>query len=182
MFCSLQCREQVKPMKNKYEWSEWTFTAVGGSKVSDRVNIAFHSADEIRALYSAYQNVTVFDFNFKNISIHEKARIELMCLFGLAKKPFEAMNSSFDPSSNSNETIALVGTSAFLNNFTQLIYMKLNPNDSDIVDEGKETSLFGSLFNHSCDPNVQAIFVDNKKVYYATRNIKANEQLFVSYL
>lgn len=36
--------------------------------------------------------------------------------------------------------------------------------------------LFGSLFNHSCDPNVQSFLV-----YCILKPVKENEQLFVSY-
>lgn len=43
------------------------------------------------------------------------------------------------------------------------------------------SSLFRSLFNHSCDPNVEWINVGNKMVYVVRLPIKAAEQLFVSY-
>lgn len=47
--------------------------------------------------------------------------------------------------------------------------------------KGRSIPLFGSLINHSCDPNVQTIFVDNKIVFYILKPVKENEELFVSY-
>lgn len=40
---------------------------------------------------------------------------------------------------------------------------------------------FGSLFNHSCYPNVDHVMVEGKLVFVVSRPIKAGEQLFVSY-
>jgi hypothetical protein len=40
---------------------------------------------------------------------------------------------------------------------------------------------FGSLFNHSCDPNVGFLFIDNKFVFVALKPIKTDEQLFIMY-
>lgn len=41
--------------------------------------------------------------------------------------------------------------------------------------------LLGALFNHSCDPNVHTICLDDKFVYVTTRPIRAGEQLFYTY-
>jgi len=40
---------------------------------------------------------------------------------------------------------------------------------------------FGSLFNHSCAPNIDRIVIDNKFVFFVRRPIKEGEQLFISY-
>lgn len=40
---------------------------------------------------------------------------------------------------------------------------------------------FGSLFNHSCNPNISRFTFDNQIVFYAARPIKKDEQLFISY-
>lgn len=40
---------------------------------------------------------------------------------------------------------------------------------------------FGSLLNHSCTPNVDRIFVDNKFVFFVRRPIYKGQQLFISY-
>lgn len=40
---------------------------------------------------------------------------------------------------------------------------------------------FASLFNHSCDPNVKYITVDNKLAFVVSRPITAGKQLFISY-
>lgn len=40
---------------------------------------------------------------------------------------------------------------------------------------------FGSLMNHSCFPNIDRVFVDNKFVFYVRRPIKKGQQLFTCY-
>lgn len=46
---------------------------------------------------------------------------------------------------------------------------------------GSAILIFGSLFNHSCAPNIDRMIVDNKFVFIVRRPIKAGEQLFISY-
>lgn len=40
---------------------------------------------------------------------------------------------------------------------------------------------FGSLINHSCSPNIDRLFVDNKFVFYVRRPILKGQQLFTCY-
>lgn len=40
---------------------------------------------------------------------------------------------------------------------------------------------FGSLLNHSCSPNVDRVFVDNKFVFFVRRPIQKGQQLFTCY-
>lgn len=40
---------------------------------------------------------------------------------------------------------------------------------------------FGSLLNHSCIPNVDRVFVDNKFVFFIRRPVLKGEQLFTCY-
>lgn len=46
---------------------------------------------------------------------------------------------------------------------------------------GSGLFIFGSLFNHSCAPNIDRILVDNKFVFFVRRPIDKGEQLFISY-
>ena len=46
---------------------------------------------------------------------------------------------------------------------------------------GSSILIFGSLFNHSCVPNIDRMFVENKFVFMVRRPIKEGEQLFISY-
>lgn len=46
---------------------------------------------------------------------------------------------------------------------------------------GSAILIFGSLFNHSCAPNIDRMIVDNKFVFIVRRPIKAGEQCFISY-
>lgn len=53
--------------------------------------------------------------------------------------------------------------------------------DGDEASIGCALCLFGSLFNHSCAPNVSRISYNDKIVFMTTRPVKIGEQLFISY-
>ena len=60
------------------------------------------------------------------------------------------------------------------------------PKDRDIEKvntklAGDGLCVFGALMNHSCIPNIDRVFVDNKFVFYVRRPIKKGEQLFLCY-
>lgn len=46
---------------------------------------------------------------------------------------------------------------------------------------GSAILIFGSLFNHSCAPNIDRMIVDNRFVFTVRRPINKGEQLFISY-
>lgn len=50
-----------------------------------------------------------------------------------------------------------------------------------IVDVGSGILRFGSLFNHSCDQNVNRMTVDNKIIFQVNRPIAKGQQLFINY-
>lgn len=47
---------------------------------------------------------------------------------------------------------------------------------------GSGMFMFGSLLNHSCDPNVHVVYLDSKYVYVVINPINKGEQLFVQYM
>lgn len=52
---------------------------------------------------------------------------------------------------------------------------------SNKIKVGSAILIFGSLFNHSCAPNIDRMVVDNKFVFIVRRFINEGEQLFISY-
>jgi hypothetical protein len=71
-----------------------------------------------------------------------------------------------------------------INKENLISYSKTIEEDGDTKQEifGASLCAFGSLFNHSCDPNIHRFFKsDNKAVFYVVRPIKAGEQLFMTY-
>lgn len=53
----------------------------------------------------------------------------------------------------------------------------------DAASAGSALYLLGSLFNHSCEPNVLVAFPrDSTAVFTAARQIAAGEQLFITYI
>lgn len=52
---------------------------------------------------------------------------------------------------------------------------------SDKMKVGSALLIFGSMFNHSCAPNIDRMIVDNKFVFLVRRPISVGEQLFISY-
>jgi SET domain-containing protein len=63
-------------------------------------------------------------------------------------------------------------------NFRLMDYFEIPRN---FHSEGRAICLFISLLNHSCDPNVNTIMVNNKEVVYTVKPIKKGEQLFMCY-
>lgn len=55
--------------------------------------------------------------------------------------------------------------------------------DGEIVDGGIGSALclFGSFFNHACDPNVLRVSLENKITFYVSKPVKKGEQLFLTY-
>lgn len=76
-----------------------------------------------------------------------------------------------------------------INNQFHMMWRSVGRRDIDAERAGKAynnfcgygLSPFMSLFNHSCNPNVAIVSVDNKFVAYVKRPIKAHTQLFISY-
>lgn len=54
----------------------------------------------------------------------------------------------------------------------------------DAASAGSALYLLGSLFNHSCEPNVHVTFPgnDSTAVFTAARQIAEGEQLFITYI
>lgn len=60
---------------------------------------------------------------------------------------------------------------------------KPRENNDTIVTKlaGDALCQFGSLLNHSCSPNIDRVFVDNKFVFFVRRPIQKGQQLFTCY-
>lgn len=133
---------------------------------------------------------TVFDFDFNSMLSEERNKNLLKCVMSLT--------------AGSNETIfdetgvfkLILGSysnrqSIFLESFVQSLMnvCKKNQFSLNIFNALTETDVklgncllpFASLINHSCDPNIVWIFVDNKFVYFSAKKIQAGEQLFQCY-
>lgn len=76
-----------------------------------------------------------------------------------------------------------------INNQFQMSWRSIGRRDLDAEHVGRAynnvcgygLSPFMSLFNHSCNPNIAIVSVDNKLVAYVKRPVKAHKQLFISY-
>ena len=76
-----------------------------------------------------------------------------------------------------------------INNQFQMMWRSIGRRDPDADRVGRAynnfcgygLSPFMSIFNHSCNPNIGIVSVDNKLVAYVKRPVKAGRQLFVSY-
>ena len=77
----------------------------------------------------------------------------------------------------------------FHNNQFRMSWRSVAQRDANTVRTGKSyTNYCGtaisplmSLFNHSCNPNIEIVSVDNKFVAYVKRPVVAGKQLFISY-
>lgn len=186
MFCSSKCDDETNKKFNGKD--ELIRDSLCGNDIrqkmlrimSDSLNAA-GSFDKLQQLVKSLTGKTVFDFDFSD----EKE---------LKKKSFTSI-SSLLPKDDCGLKNYLKGLLSlpdgerkdFFANFVSriiLIYMrnavKLPGKDTNSPDGGLFLP-FVALFNHSCDPNIYASFVDNKCLITAIKPIRADEQLFINY-
>jgi hypothetical protein len=112
---------------------------------------------------------TIFDFDFNNQSETEKKKKQLKCLFGLKGHKLHPREKLFANCLAMNAFLNLISLYSVDNSTTFSNY------------EAFTVCLFGSLFNHSCDPDVHTFSLNNKIVFYVAKPVKAGEQLFICY-
>ena len=195
MYCSLECRK-------KHEWAhevECNEGRIYPTKLEPTLGLQMKSfeiaggVDEWQALIKG-QKKTVFDFDLSNPKDPMYQKNLLVAINSLSR--------NFD-----NEIYHLSDQDAVLNipPINQKVRNKKRNEDlmKSIVDQKAilttngitnyvpgqlmlsrfQTVLlpFGSLFNHSCLPNVGTLMIDNKTIFYVARPVAAGEQLFISY-
>jgi hypothetical protein len=154
MYCSLLCRDTLYGYyENKLEY--W----IPNNVIMARLNNSFDRPEDIASMLGSDKKLSVFDLNFNNVGEREEMKNKMICFYGLTRK---AINTALTHSSYNvklYELIAFESARIFQNNPIQLGYVTFNGEKFGCVFEGMVTALFGSLFNHSCNPNVERVLM-----------------------
>lgn len=174
MYCSKECQ------KRTYQISEATANLIADSpmktpeKIQAIIQDFFNSPDDesLETLGSDNYPKTVFDFDFSDPKDENYKKNLGYCLLGLnAKSTVNKIRQNFE--NHFSGIIAKSGSS---------MQYKKNQKESKLVSHGAAYLVFGGLLNHSCDPNVGKVDFDGKVAFIILKPIKANEQIFNSYM
>lgn len=139
---------------------------------------------ELQKLVSDSESKTVFDFDFSDSSNDEELKKKaLLSINSLLPKDDCGMENYLKTTMKLPEGESKDFFAHFIARII-LIYMrnavKLPGQGTNLPDGGLFLP-FVALFNHSCDPNIYASFVDNKCLITVIKPIRTDEQLFVNY-
>lgn len=185
MYCSKRCNESNKNFNFKDELIE---DSLRGNDIRQKMlRIMSDSLDsvggfnELQKLDENSDGKTVFDFDYREN--RDMRKNSLICARSLMPK------NDFGIVDYLNGIMKIPdGTKKdFLVTFTSRIILNYMRNGAKLP--GRQTNLpdgglllpFISLFNHSCDPNIYASFVDNKCFVTVLKPIEADEQIFINY-
>lgn len=199
MYCDENCKTQAAPV-HRYEVEisdeipECTPPHKALVQFYQCLALVNGSVDRLKELFTESQisPKSVFDINFRaeESEVNEMKFLAAVCLAkdsmdfsGFGDQLFELHPQLRDFGDEHEE---------FIRKFLVHLYQVQRHTVSDIVSWsligganesiGVGNFLLGALVNHSCSPNVQRLFVDDKMVLLAIRPISKGEQLFDCYL
>ena len=204
MYCSLECRK-------KHEWAhevECNKTKYYPKELQPTLGLQMKSfdiaggVDEWQALIKG-QKKTVFDFDLSNPKDPMYQKNLLVAINSLSKNfdneicdlsdqdvvldvpPInqkvrsKKRNLHLMRSIVEQKQILETNGIALTKQFKSDVYYV--PGTQTITSYGTALLPFGSLFNHSCFPNVESVTINNKVVFYVARQITSGDQLFIYY-
>lgn len=189
MYCSYECIEKDQFHRKiscgdviSERWMRSDAAINTCCQVTDQIffDIKFTQMEQIAT------DVTIFDFK----EFNRENNLRIFASLATLKKPFDHLEDLKSMVSMIYRRLRFpTSEDDFIRSITHgMNVMNANSFGVDFVKKLNETSpigccicLFGSLFNHSCDPNIQSFFHQDKLVFYVDRPIKAGEQLMVSY-
>lgn len=164
-----------------------------GKRILQALSIA-GSVERLRELMESSETKSMFDFDLRGQDDHSKDIMNL-----------KIINSNIAMSTLETEQTAADTASKYIDAIDLALYVKSEDDKDDlkkylshlllcgirnqfaIVNNSAATALgvflqpFSTLFNHSCDPNVNYFLMENKHVFIVASPIKNGEQLFISY-
>lgn len=196
MYCSLECQEKDYAHQLKFCSVLYCNAFASITMALNSLGIA-EGVNELIDLLSDTQFRTAFDFDHSNPHDSAYEKNLLVAVNSLKKK---AWNESYEMdghnlmklllSKETEETPKTPEEKALLQKcLTEQARITINFYGLGYCDSLNDTArqvgagLFPlmSLLNHSCDQNVDNIFVDGKMVFVVFRPIKAGEQIFKTY-
>lgn len=206
MFCSQICLKKARERFHAAECNRQTKKDVYNEIRRSVLKLILESlaiagsVERLRDLMETSERKTIFDFDLRGQDEHTKDMTYLTIINALksksdafAKREYEKASSDILKTWDSQLFVKSEQDFTDLVNYsTRLILIEaLNstriPTNDGPVDsltdfgEGVGIFPFGSLLNHSCDPNVEACPCDNKYVTVVVNSIRKGEQLFIKY-
>lgn len=172
MFCSAKCRAVVawKGQEDMTMMLADAEPAVLARLFKEAYVAADCERTIIDRMHRDENRQTIFDFDFSKMNTEQKAERQLKCLFGLKTDKMLAESPFF-----AHYLMGVASLNAIGMSFTYVHCRKQNGEDAMTI------GLFGALLNHSCDPNIHRVTLEDKIVFYVAKPIKSGEQLFICY-
>lgn len=156
------------------------------------------SVNQLGDMMDHSESKTIFDLDFRQMDDEGSMDLSLLSIVNSLQPRSDEMAKMFYESIVSRFMTETQGDTSKIRQFLRtqsdketaisyasrlLMIFDGNSNaiQTGLVDEGCGIQLFGSLINHSCDPNIQAVFHDNKVAFVVRRPIGKKEQLFIQY-
>lgn len=206
MYCSKSCKEQHSTLVHQFlcHLETENFTERTVLSIEDSIRMFMTGVQELGSFKEFYKLLkdpvksTVFDFedlsakNFVSIvsSLTESKIRKNECSKILSgdvssyifeRAPLNAFWSTKEELEDVKDCFLRIFAISATNSMTLGEHRLKNGRRWDLDTVGYRVCAFGSLFSHSCDPNIDRVTVDNKIVFFVIRPIKAGEQIFMSY-
>lgn len=168
MFCSQACIAEYSRLCKKFSVPEEI--GIDSFQILDLSGGGGHQY----SILAEASKTSIFDYDFRELKNQETKRNILRCLNSFHPKSVE-QDDEFRETGEMNDDIKN------LERFCRIFHR----NKISLVLKEENTGftilLFGSLLNHSCDPNVNLVEIDGKFFTVVCQPIEAGDQLFVSY-
>lgn len=171
MFCSLDCQISFDDSFVNYPNETFYMTQINGENLVTQ--FLDHETDS-----------SIFDFDFSNKNDPDYKKNQLKCVVSWASKlpdDLESSNATIEDHSSTEDFIN-VRQKILANSYENCIVEYAKDGCRHSIKAGDMVFAFLPLINHACYSNVENVIINNRSILYVTKNIKAGEQLFYSYL
>lgn len=191
MACSQAChnaigRQNIASLQSIESQFGWALTKM--LQMTKESAEIYGSVGALQALAST-NPTTVFDFDFSELKSTASRQNLLKCIVSLSGGRRKCVTD--EDVENFKLSVGHDRNGAFLASFAQhlMAICAMNQYSMQFYDalKGEHLNLgncllpFGSLINHSCDPNIVWVLAENKFVFIAAKPIQAGAQLFHCY-
>jgi hypothetical protein len=193
MFCSIECRDEF------YKYADLSPGHINKfAFLLEKIAATFGGQEKLNKFINKHSSTSIFDFDFSDP--HHPDYLLNICKCFLSAHPscFAKEIEELDWGKKDLDATTDRLLRLLLGNFIGNSISTANVEHKGITyDESKysirldqmRTSLdkqlfstFRALLNHSCVPNVDFFCIENTVIFYVKEPIKANEQLFISYM
>jgi hypothetical protein len=185
MFCSKSCQKKHIEESCKLSLCHSKQAAVIKNLINKGVK-EFESFENFVKLFKSPKNISLLDFD----EINDRNYLSVFCSLSKCHDDDEA-SAIFDLNDFDENLLSKFKDHEKITDCAFNIVEILRNNQMQVCDLGDESyrlepigrilCIFSSLFNHSCESNINRVWYEDKCVFYVTRPIRKDEQLFISY-